>query len=811
MASNNNNNIVVNITGNSQGLTTAVNQAQTSLGNLRSAAQGNLKSITSSMAGMSGAAAVSFAGATAVLAGFTFALKSTADATRQAMELMQLTAKSNMSAEGLQQMANMYRQTGLTMDNISDQQKDIKDKIADGLTNAGGSMYTDVIQPLKLNLIQLQQMADAGEDVYAKIYFAAKAQGFSNSQLINMFETMGNDATSRLQVLKDYNTEQEYNIALGNQTVTMTSEQIQKFAAYDKATNDLALSWQKWKNEIATGTVPVLTQVVNLLARITSFKAGGGMSNVNTQMEALDYTIKQYEQTRKNWKDAGGWGEYGEEGYQKLLQQRKDLQKQIDWEKKSQQGYEENKGNIKQNLPSNSGAINSVVDQLGGKVEKAQKQVTHLKMLRDSAIQAIQQSDAKEYATAQQKEKAIAEVNRRYNERLQEQNDIINDKAGKDKAAKAAESAATKQAALDKKNADARKKAQLDLSTTLSKIGETEMQRQLNAFDFQQKEMQRKIAENAKLLGRSQAEIDKYLAQAKEQGARQRTELINKQIGYNDPNQGLKNLNANLNGVTLNDQQKNYLGQQQAQRVYGDNPFAVDNTQSKQQQLEDQYNQEMALNERLYAGTEEYEKRKAALQAKYAQDSMNTATENTRAQLTLLGNAAGDIGGMMAGAFVEQSAAAKAAFAVQKGLIISETILRIQAALASALATPFPASLGAYAQIAGMGMQIISTIKGASSGQFHGGVDQVPRHLDNKSFVLQQGERVVQAPANQKLTKFLDKQDQSSGNSSTGEITINAPLVVQGGINDDKMFNDYLKRHANNVNQAVRSAQSRNA
>ncbi|MGM1179239.1 hypothetical protein, partial [Serratia marcescens] len=70
----------------------------------------------------------------------------------------------------------------------------------------------------------------------------------------------------------------------------------------------------------------------------------------------------------------------------------------------------------------------------------------------------------------------------------------------------------------DKKNADARKKAQLDLSTALSKIGETEMQRQLNAFDFQQKEMQRKIAENAKLLGKSQAEIDKYLAQAKEQG-----------------------------------------------------------------------------------------------------------------------------------------------------------------------------------------------------------------------------------------------------------------------------------------------------
>ncbi|HHK5667530.1 TPA: hypothetical protein ACQVLQ_005580, partial [Serratia marcescens] len=83
--------------------------------------------------------------------------------------------------------------------------------------------------------------------------------------------------------------------------------------------------------------------------------------------------------------------------------------------------------------------------------------------------------------------------------------------------------------------------------------------------------------------------------------------------------------------------------------------------------------------------------------------------------------------------------------------------------------------------------------------------------LNNKSFVLQQGERVIQAPQNKRLISFLDKQEQSSGNASTGEITINAPLVVQGGINDDKMFNDYLKRHANNVNQAVRSAQSRNA
>ncbi|WP_411749721.1 hypothetical protein [Serratia marcescens] len=791
MANNNNNNIVVNITGNSQGLTTAVNQAQTSLGNLRSAAQGNLQSITSSMAGMTTGMKVGFAGATVVLAAFSFALTSVAQAHEQAMELVAASAKSGNSVEVLQQQANMLRQTGLTLDNIADQNKDLKDKLGDALANNGGSMLTDVIQPLKLNILELKTLADAGEDVYAKIYFAAKAQGLSNTEITNLMETIGNDAVSRVQVYEKYASQQDYLNEQGRQTVSLTTEQVEKFKEYDAQSAQLAKTWESWKNSIASGLVPALTKVLELLNGITQARTSEDFKKMYNGSETV-YTAAGYED-----KAATGALRAALKLQRDILAIQKDQTKEV---KKQDE------------VSVSRRTIQNSMQPLYTKEDQANQKLANLTQRYNDTKNAIMKSNDEAYkSNPALRQKDLSDLERMYKQQRQEQLDIINDKAGKDKASKAAESAATKQAALDKKNADARKKAQLDLSTALSKIGETEMQRQLNAFDFQQKEMQRKIAENAKLLGKSQAEIDKYLAQAKEQGARQRTELINKQIGYQDPNQGLKDLNANLNGVTLNDQQKNYLGQQQAQRVYGDNPFAVDNTQSKQQQLEDQYNQERVLNERLYAGTEEYEKRKAALQAKYAQDSMNTATENTRAQLTLLGNAAGDIGGMMAGAFGEQSAAAKAAFAVQKGLIISETIMRIQAALASALATPFPASLGAYAQIAGMGMQIISTIKGASSGQFHGGVDELPSHLNNKSFVLQQGERVVQAPANQKLTKFLDKQDQSSGNTSTGEITVNAPLIVQGGVNDDKMFNEYLKRHANNVNQAVRSAQSRNA
>jgi hypothetical protein len=99
--------------------------------------------------------------------------------------------------------------------------------------------------------------------------------------------------------------------------------------------------------------------------------------------------------------------------------------------------------------------------------------------------------------------------------------------------------------------------------------------------------------------------------------------------------------------------------------------------------------------------------------------------------------------------------------------------------------------------------------KGASSGQFHGGVDELPASYDNKSFVLKAGERVVQPEANKKLTSFLDNQEKS--NSTGGDITINAPLIVQGDVSgSDAKFNEMLKKHANNVNQAVRTAQRRN-
>ncbi len=220
-------------------------------------------------------------------------------------------------------------------------------------------------------------------------------------------------------------------------------------------------------------------------------------------------------------------------------------------------------------------------------------------------------------------------------------------------------------------------------------------------------------------------------------------------------------------------------------------------------------NLELKQNEMLIQSHEDYEKAKLDITNKYNAQARDIAIQQTQAQMQLIGNMAGDLGTIMAGAFGEGSKAAQAAFAVQKGITIAQTVLSIQSALAQALATPFPASLAAYAQVLSLGASIITTAKGAASGQFHGGIDSLPDDMNNKSFLLKSGERVVQPEANKKLTSFLDDQAKNRSNSG-GDITINSPLIVKGNVDDPEMWNKMLKKNQNNVVQAMRSSQKRN-
>ncbi|MDA8518962.1 hypothetical protein [Citrobacter sp. Igbk 16] len=369
-----------------------------------------------------------------------------------------------------------------------------------------------------------------------------------------------------------------------------------------------------------------------------------------------------------------------------------------------------------------------------------------------------------------------------------------------EKALKAQEAAARKAQAAAEKAARERETAQRNWETAISNISDNANELRLQNFDRQQAVLQKSIQDTGTILKKSQAEIDEMLARAKESAAAAREEMVNGMIGYTNQNQDLIDQN-NLSG--LSGEQSSFLADQQNQRINGDNPFAYNNTEKLLEENAQREQLELQLNEKLLAGTEDYERRKGDIKARYAAQALQIEQQNAQQQLSIMGQAAGDMGTMLAGVFGESSTAAKAAWAVQKGISMAQIMMNLQVALSQALATSFPASLAAYAQVASMGAQIITT-----AGQFHGGVDSLDPSMNNKSFVLKAGERVVQPEANKKLTQFLD--DNTGINGGSGETVINAPLIVQGNIDgDDKKFNEMLKKHAQSVNMAVISAQKR--
>lgn len=376
----------------------------------------------------------------------------------------------------------------------------------------------------------------------------------------------------------------------------------------------------------------------------------------------------------------------------------------------------------------------------------------------------------------------------------------------------AVNAAAAKAKAAQDKAAKERLDAEKKLEVAMTEVAESAGDQRLQIFDRQQKELLKTIESTAKIVGKSTEEINAMLDKAKAAGERNRTELINSMIGYSDPNQDLKDANSYA-ALGLNDTQKSFMADEQDQRINGErNPFTTDNTAKLQEENQRRLELELQLNEQLLGGTEEFEKRKAEIQQRYARESMLIAQQNTQAQMSVLAQGAGDMGTMMEGVFDESSRAASAFFAVQKGINMAKIMMNMQVALSEALSMPFPSNIPAMGKVLTMGAQIVNTAKGINvQGQAHSGIEEVPGSLGKDStWILQAGERVVSRGQNKQLQEYLDNNTGNGGNNS-GTNEIYAPLIVQGNVDgtDDKKFNEMLKKHYQNVNQAVKEAQKR--
>ncbi len=156
----------------------------------------------------------------------------------------------------------------------------------------------------------------------------------------------------------------------------------------------------------------------------------------------------------------------------------------------------------------------------------------------------------------------------------------------------------------------------------------------------------------------------------------------------------------------------------------------------------------------------------ALAQKNYANARVRTEQETLSAVSSIFGNMAA-----AAQAFGKKGFAAYKAFASAQALI--DTYASAVAAYKSMSGIPYVgAYLGAAAAAAAIafGMARVAQINSTQpAGAAHGGMDYVPGEA---TYLLQQGERVVQPSANRDLTEFLDARGGSGGSNGPVQVTI---------------------------------------
>ncbi|MEI4827621.1 hypothetical protein WA856_25675 [Klebsiella pneumoniae] len=819
MANNNRQSMIFEINGDESGLQRSLKNAANDIGNFGDQAGGVFGGINTGLSTTSKAMS-GFAGAVGV-AGLAIAatMAKVQEQSEKAFEVFQAASLSQSGIVQIQQAANMFAAVGLTMDNVADQIKDSKDKLGDAITNNAGSMLTDVIQPLKLNMFELQKAAENGEDVIAKIYYQAKQMGFSQSQIVNMMETVANDASKRMTIYREFNSEQEYQNSLANETIQLTAEQSRQFEEYRTATNNLSRAWDSWKNSTLAPVAQNLAEILDLMTKILNSKP------VNAAAAAVSKEGIQATQ------------QYQQQFQQQILKNSSIYGSQIVADQQKQQ-EENNKtfANLLANLDAahnlldkqkeeyNKSSDRSVIDTalkpyLSAK-QKTQAQIdtldaTHAQLratIKDSLVRAYKGDHAAMNADLAKLDEGYKDNREKLVKSLTADEDKVRDaKAKKDEAA-----AKAAKAAQDKLN-EQTKRAKALLEQTLSQIGTNEAQVRITRFNYEQDQIEKRIREAGKLAGSSESEITDMLSKQYESRKTKYKDMVDQMLDETNRLKQAQNIAAIANDPNATPDAKaraaaagtTWMNDTVSQGLGYKNPldFSPDSLQNRNISTEEQENKDgaKALYDAKVIGFQEYQDQLTAIQANADIKRGRLTADALTSTLGMWQAGAGNVGDIMAGVFGESSAAAKAAFAVSKGIAIAQAVINIQQGISEAIKLGWPMGIAAGLQVAAQGASIVRTIKGtAIQGQAHDGWDSLP---STGTYNLEKGERVVGKSLNQDLTKYLSNQD----GSKSGDVKIDAPLIINSnGQISDADFQKMCDKHADVIVQATRKSQKNN-
>lgn len=811
--------MIFEITGDESGLQRSLKNAANDIGNFGDQAGGVFGGINTGLSTTSKAMS-GFAGAVGV-AGIAIAatMAKVQEQSEKAFEVFQAASLSQSGILQIQQAANMFAAVGLTMDNVADQIKDSKDKLGDAITNNAGSMLTDVIQPLKLNMFELQKAAENGEDIIAKIYYQAKQMGFSQSQIVNMMETVANDASKRMTIYREFNSEQEYQNSLANESIQLTAEQSRQFEEYRAATNNLSKAWDTWKNSTLAPIAQNLAEILDLMTKIINSKPVNAAASAVSK-EGIQAT-QQYQQQfqQQILKNSSIYGTHIVADQQKQQEENNktfaNLLANLDAAHNllDKQKEEYNKG-------SDRSVIDTAIKPYLSAKQKTQAQIdtldaTHAQLratIKDSLVRAYKGDQAAMNADLAKLDEGY-KANR---EKLVKSLTADEDKAREDKAKKDDAAAKKAQAAQDKLN-EQTKRAKALLEQTLSQIGTNEAQIRITRFNYEQDQIEKRIREAGKLAGSTESEITDMLAKQYESRKIKYKDMVDQMLSETNRLKQAQNIAAIANDPNATADAKaraaaagsTWMNDTVSQGLGYKNPlnFSPDPVQNQNINTEEQENKDgaKALYDAKVLGFQEYQDQLTVIQANADMKRSRLTADALTSTLGMWQTGAGNVADIMAGVFGESSAAAKAAFAVSKGIAIAQAVINIQQGISEAIKLGWPMGIAAGLQVAAQGASIVRTIKGtAIQGQAHDGWDSLP---STGTYNLEKGERVVGKSLNQDLTKYLSNQD----GSKSGDIKIDAPLIINSNSQiSDSDFQKMCDKHADTIVQATRKSQKNN-
>lgn len=777
----------VEINGDNRGLTRAVNKSMDELNKLDSAAQGLFKNFTGPLNGLKdgiGAVgqlspALRALGVAGVAAGAgLMAIQKAADIVNP---LNEISKSTGVSVEMLQQLKKEFKETGLEIDKFGDFNKDALDKIGDSLREGGGGIADD-LEKWGISLeryIQYANDAEGGIKAVVQTFYDMREAGKSHAEITNAMESLASDSSHLITTLDRYKNSQEALNAIQGQTASVTNETAREFAEYQKNIESLSSKvdqltvdsmgplvreinnvWEWFDKDWANTKFVKNLDKLNKQGVSPSGMSSGQVQNIGKGPKELEKE-KNDALLAERLKGQTVLLNADMKGAKKRIADER-LREQYEKQKLEKQKEENKKAEAERERAANKARSDAERAQREREAQEQKAKAAYERMMQDRR-QSLEQLSQLDIAVISSEQRALASQMNQLQQTITKIDEL------QQKGIITSEQAAERRNSLLKNSA---------------------------------KEFKDAIAMNPADIGAISQSLDIIYQQQLEQLEAKKSQALIGQEEYNRQLESIqtdyKSRQAAMQGIDGN------LTNYQNLSTIG---FSTDEQSMalQQAQLDEQFNKFREENQALYDGElisyDDFLKQKEALDRAYAAKSQNISMMEAQTKMGIYNNMASGMAGVIAGISGENSKASQAAFAVAKGTAIAQGMLNAYQSATTAMAT-YPGPLGyalaasSYASVLG---QVMSMKSIQPSGIAHDGITEIPRE---GTWLLDGGERVVDERTNGDLKDFLNKENQ-------GSQPIDARIIVNGNVTDQRWFAEQLKKQEKNLTAIVQSGNRR--